>query len=137
MPINTGAPGRKVKSEEYFDDSFVYFLNCLWFRLPDDASHQDRHQGCANPEIIDIGKVVSLYAIYQMLVALDEQTAHDVLDAGTQLATPTTPRAAPDAFLGAISTAIKPPKVFVSSSLSYISFHSECYMIACHIVLGQ
>ena len=58
MPINTGVSGRKVKSEEYFDDSFVYFLNCLWFRLPDDASHQDRHQGCANPEIIDIGKVV-------------------------------------------------------------------------------
>ena len=51
---------------KYFDDSFVCFLNCLWFRLPDDASHQDRHQGCANPEIIDIGKVVSLYAIYQI-----------------------------------------------------------------------
>ena len=27
MPINTGVPGRKVKSEEYFDDSFVFF-NC-------------------------------------------------------------------------------------------------------------
>ena len=24
MPINTGVSGRKVKSEEYFDDSFVY-----------------------------------------------------------------------------------------------------------------
>ena len=85
MPINTGVSGRKVKSEEYFDDSFVYFLNSLWFRLPDDASHQDRHQGCTNPEIIDVGKVVSFYAIYQMLVALDEQTAHDVLDAGTHI----------------------------------------------------
>ena len=61
MPINTGVFGRKVKSEEYFDDSFVYFLNSLWLRLPDDASHQDRHQGCANPEIIDVGKVVSFY----------------------------------------------------------------------------
>ena len=29
MPINTGVSGRKVKSEEYFDDSFVYFLNSL------------------------------------------------------------------------------------------------------------
>jgi hypothetical protein len=29
MPINTGVSGRKVKSEEYFDDSFVYFLNNL------------------------------------------------------------------------------------------------------------
>jgi hypothetical protein len=29
MPINTGVSGRKVKSEEYFDDSFVYFLN-IW-----------------------------------------------------------------------------------------------------------
>ena len=29
MPINTGVFGRKVKSEEYFDDSFVYFLNSL------------------------------------------------------------------------------------------------------------
>ena len=85
MPINTGVSGRKVKSEENFDDSFVYFLNSLWFRLPDDASHQVRHQGCANPEIIDVGKVVSLYDIYQMLVALDEQTAHDVLDAGTHI----------------------------------------------------
>lgn len=33
--------------------------------------------------------------------------------------------------------ALKPPKVFVSSSLLYISFHPECYMIACHIVLGK
>ena len=25
----------------------------------------------------------------------------------------------------------------MSGSLSYISFHPECYMIACHIVLGK
>ena len=75
--------------------SFVYFMPAdmdgrILFQHDAAAGkglghEKELFQGCANPEIMDVSKVVSFYAIYQMLVALDEQTAHDVLDAGTYI----------------------------------------------------
>ena len=53
--------------------------------LPYDASHQHWHQGSANPEVVDVGEVVGLHIVHHLLVALDEQTAHDVLDASAYI----------------------------------------------------
>lgn len=63
-----------------------FHYQLLFLCFPNNKCHQYRHQSRPNPEVIDVSEIVGFHPIHHLLITLDEQTTHDVLDACTDIA---------------------------------------------------